>query len=276
MAINTPEKTIVTIEDPVEYRLTGVKQVQVNEKHGVTFASGLRSMMRADPDTIMVGEIRDSESAKIATEAAITGHLVLSTLHTNDAPTAMTRLIEMGIEPYLVASAVNRVIAQRLARQLCDSCRKPATIPSAALESNGNGSVDIYEPVGCQRCGGTGYRGRIDLFEVMPVSDGIRRSFERAPADQIGGVAIKEGMRTPRQDGTRWPPATLAGRGHARHRAVARANDLIKGCARKGVAGMTEPFLGAMGPTTVQSPGRAGWTAHAPLMRSFFGTRGRG
>jgi type IV pilus assembly protein PilB len=202
MAINTPEKTIVTIEDPVEYRLTGVKQVQVNEKHGVTFASGLRSMMRADPDTIMVGEIRDSESAKIAIEAAITGHLVLSTLHTNDAPTAMTRLIEMGIEPYLVASAVNCVVAQRLARRLCDSCRQPATIPSAALESNGNGSVDIFEPVGCQRCGGTGYRGRMGLFEVMPVSDEIRRLvLERTPADQIGAIAIKQGMRTLRQDG---------------------------------------------------------------------------
>ena len=190
----------------------------VNEKHGVTFASGLRSMMRADPDTIMVGEIRDSESAKIAIEAAITGHLVLSTLHTNDAPTAMTRLIEMGIEPYLVASAVNCVIAQRLARQLCDSCRKPATIPSAALESNGNGSVDIYEPVGCQRCGGTGYRGRIGLFEVMPVSDEIRRLVLERASTRWGSRSRRACAHCARTARPRWPPATLAGRGHACHR----------------------------------------------------------
>ncbi|HVE67587.1 MAG TPA: ATPase, T2SS/T4P/T4SS family [Solirubrobacteraceae bacterium] len=202
MAIKTPDKTIVTIEDPVEYRLDGIKQVQVNEKVGVTFASGLRSMMRADPDTIMVGEMRDAESAKIAIEAAITGHLVLSTLHTNDAPTAMTRLSEMGIEPYLVASAINAVVAQRLARRLCESCRERRTVPAVALSADATGDVEVYEPKGCARCAGTGYRGRVGLFEVMLVSDEVRRLvLERAPASSIAKVAIAEGMRTLREDG---------------------------------------------------------------------------
>jgi type IV pilus assembly protein PilB len=202
MQLNTPEKTIVTIEDLVEYRLPGVKQLQVNEKIGVTFASGLRSMMRADPDTIMVGEMRDAESAKIAVEAAITGHLVLSTLHTNDAPTAMTRLTEMGIAPYLVASAVNCVIAQRLTRRLCDSCRKPMEVPASALDGEGQEPVEIFEAQGCTRCGGTGYRGRIGLFETMPVSAEIRQLvIERAPSDQIGAVAVEQGMRRLREDG---------------------------------------------------------------------------
>jgi len=202
MAINSRDRTIVTIEDPVEYRLPGVKQVQVNEKVGVTFASGLRSMMRADPDTIMVGEIRDAESAKIAVEAAITGHLVLSTLHTNDAPTAMTRLSEMGIEPYLVASAVSCVVAQRLARRLCESCRRPARVPATALGSGGRGRVEVYEAVGCQRCAGTGYRGRIGLFEVMAVSPQVRQAvLERRPADDIAEAAVAEGMRRLRDDG---------------------------------------------------------------------------
>jgi type IV pilus assembly protein PilB len=168
----------------------------------VTFASGLRSMMRADPDTIMVGEMRDAESAKIAIEAAITGHLVLSTLHTNDAPTAMTRLTEMGIAPYLVASAVNCVIAQRLTRRLCDSCRKPTTVPASALDGEGMEPVEIFEAEGCTRCGGTGYRGRIGLFEIMPVSPEIRKLvIERASADQIGALAVEQGMRRLRQDG---------------------------------------------------------------------------
>ena len=202
MEINSPEKTIVTIEDPVEYRLPGVKQVQVNEKLGMTFASGLRSMMRADPDTMMVGEIRDAESAKIAIESAITGHLVLSTLHTNDAPTAMTRLTEMGIEPYLVASAINCVVAQRLTRRLCYSCRKSVTIPAAAVGVDGEGMVEIFEAQGCTRCGGTGYRGRIGLFEVMTVTDEIRKLIiENAAADRIAAVAVEQGMRRLRVDG---------------------------------------------------------------------------
>jgi type IV pilus assembly protein PilB len=202
MAIHDRERTVVTIEDPVEYRLEGIKQIQVNEKVGVTFAAGLRSIMRADPDTIMVGEMRDTESAKIAVEAAITGHLVLSTLHTNDAATAMARLVEMGIEPYLVASSIGAVVGQRLVRRLCESCSKPVEIPAAALEPGASGQVEVREADGCQRCGGTGYRGRIGLYEVMEVTPAVRRAvLERAPAEVIAEVAVSEGMRHLRDDG---------------------------------------------------------------------------
>jgi type IV pilus assembly protein PilB len=202
MAINDRERTIVTIEDPVEYRLEGIKQIQVNEKVGVTFASGLRSIMRADPDTIMVGEIRDSESARIAVEAAITGHLVLSTLHTNDAPTAMARLVEMGIEPYLVASSITGVVGQRLVRRLCESCSRPVKIPAAALEAGAQGQVEVREAGGCQRCGNTGYRGRIGLYEVMEVTPAVREAvLQRAAAEQVAAVAVSEGMRRLRDDG---------------------------------------------------------------------------
>jgi type IV pilus assembly protein PilB len=203
--LNRPEKNIITIEDPVEYQLDGITQVQVNPKAGLTFATGLRSMMRADPDIIMVGEIRDSETATIAIESALTGHLVLSTLHTNDAPTAITRLIEMGIEPFLVASAIDCVVAQRLARTLCGTCKKRVLLPARQLQENGFSSrfdLEAYEPVGCGRCGRTGYKGRIGLFEVMQVTDEIRALvLERAPADQIAEVAIKQGMRRLREDG---------------------------------------------------------------------------
>jgi type IV pilus assembly protein PilB len=205
MAIRSREKSIVTIEDPVEYQLEGIKQVQVNTKRGMTFATGLRSMMRADPDILMVGEIRDRDSAQIGIEAALTGHLVLTTLHTNDAATAVTRLIEMGVEPYLVASAVDCVVAQRLARQLCSSCKKVDTVPASALgvaeEEAPSEGFRIFEPVGCARCGGTGYRGRIGLFEVMTVSEQVRSLImQRADADQIAEAAIREGMRTLRED----------------------------------------------------------------------------
>jgi type IV pilus assembly protein PilB len=203
--LNTPEKNIITIEDPVEYQLEGITQVQTNPKAGLSFANGLRSMMRADPDIIMVGEIRDKETATIGIEAALTGHLVLSTLHTNDAPTAITRLIEMGIEPFLVASSIRTVVAQRLARQLCTTCKKRTVIPAAALEASGfNCAFDVegYEPVGCGRCGGSGYKGRIGLYEVMSVSDDIRALvLSRAAADQIGEIAVRDGMRRLRDDG---------------------------------------------------------------------------
>jgi type IV pilus assembly protein PilB len=203
--INTPEKNIITIEDPVEYQLEGVTQVQVNPRAGLTFATGLRSMMRADPDIIMVGEIRDKETAQIAIEAALTGHLVLSTLHTNDAPTAVTRLTEMGIEPFLVSSAINCVVAQRLARQLCQQCKRRTIIPADVLRDNGfRATVDLeaYEPVGCSRCGGSGYRGRLGLYEVMMVSEEMRKLIiQRAPADDIAALAVKEGMRRLRDDG---------------------------------------------------------------------------
>jgi type IV pilus assembly protein PilB len=203
--LNTIEKNIITIEDPVEYQLPGITQVQVNPKAGLTFAAGLRSMMRADPDIIMVGEIRDRETAQIAIESALTGHLVLSTLHTNDAPGAVSRLIEMGIEPFLVGSAVDCVVAQRLARLLCEECKKRTTITSEVMRANGfNVGLDLeaFEPVGCARCGGSGYKGRIGLYEVMWVSDTIRAlAVAREPAETIAHAAVHEGMMRLREDG---------------------------------------------------------------------------
>jgi type IV pilus assembly protein PilB len=205
LELNTPEKNIITIEDPVEYQIRGITQVQVNNKAGLTFANGLRSMMRADPDIMMVGEIRDRETAQIAVEGALTGHMVLSTLHTNDAPTAITRLIEMGIEPFLVASAVDCVVAQRLARTLCSNCKKRTIIPVQVLRDHGFAAqfdIEAYEPVGCVRCGGMGYRGRIGLFEVMTITEEIRElALQRAPADRIARVAVDQGMRRLREDG---------------------------------------------------------------------------
>jgi type IV pilus assembly protein PilB len=203
--LNTIEKNIITIEDPVEYQLEGITQVQVNNKAGLTFAAGLRSMMRADPDIIMVGEIRDRETAQIAIESALTGHLVLSTLHTNDAPGAVTRLIEMGIEPFLVGSAVDCIVAQRLARLLCVECKRRVTLPAEVLRKNGfNVGLDLecYEPVGCARCGGSGYKGRIGLYEVMTVTETIRAmAVAREAADSIARAAVHEGMMRLREDG---------------------------------------------------------------------------
>jgi len=203
--INTPEKNIITIEDPVERQVAGVTQVQINPKAGLTFANGLRAMMRADPDIIMVGEIRDRETAQIAVEAALTGHLVLSTLHTNDAPTALTRLIEMGIEPFLVASALDCIVAQRLARTLCHHCKARTIISAAVLRDHGfptGYDLEAYEPMGCGRCGGSGYKGRIGLYEVMPVTEEIRAlAIERAAADRVAAVAVRNGMRRLREDG---------------------------------------------------------------------------
>ena len=203
--LNTPEKNIITVEDPVEYQVEGITQVQVSPKAGLTFATGLRAMVRADPDVIMVGEIRDRETAQIAIESALTGHLVLSTLHTNDAPSAITRLIEMGIEPFLVASALDCVLAQRLVRTLCSHCKKRTIIPAEVLRQNGyKALVDLeaYEPVGCRRCGGSGYRGRAGIYEVMSVTPEIRAlALERRAAEQLGEVAMQQGMRRLRDDG---------------------------------------------------------------------------
>jgi len=203
--VNTPEKNIITIEDPVEYQLTGITQVQVNPRAGLTFANGLRSMMRADPDIIMVGEIRDRETAQIAVESALTGHLVLSTLHTNDAPTAITRLVEMGIEPFLVASAIDCVVAQRLARTLCSHCKRRVILGADVLRESGfpaRVDVEAYEPVGCARCGNSGYKGRLGLYEVMEMSEEIRElTINRASADQITDAAVRGGMRRLREDG---------------------------------------------------------------------------
>jgi type IV pilus assembly protein PilB len=203
--LNTAEKNIITVEDPVEYEIAGLTQVQVSPKVGLTFATGLRSMVRADPDVIMVGEIRDRETAQIAVESALTGHLVLSTLHTNDAPSAITRLVEMGIEPFLVASALDCVVAQRLARRLCSHCKRRTIVPAQILRDSGyKALVDLeaYEPVGCRRCGGSGYRGRVGLYEVMDVSPEIQKlALERRPAEEMRDVAVRQGMRRLRDDG---------------------------------------------------------------------------
>ena len=203
-SLNTPDKNIVTIEDPVEYQLDGVTQVAVNARSGLTFATGLRAMMRADPDIIMVGEIRDRETAQISIEAALTGHLLLSTLHTNDAPSSITRLVEMGIESFLVASSVRAVVAQRLARVLCTYCKRPVTLRADLLRQSGfkaDHDIETYEASGCPRCSGSGYRGRIGMYEIMPVSDAIRElALHSASADHIMDTARAEGMRTLRED----------------------------------------------------------------------------
>jgi type IV pilus assembly protein PilB len=203
--LNTPEKNIITVEDPVEYEMAGLTQVQVAAKVGLTFAAGLRAIVRADPDVIMVGEIRDRETAQIAVESALTGHLVLSTLHTNDAPSAITRLIEMGVEPFLVASALECVVAQRLARMLCPNCKRRTIIPAQVLRESGykaHVELEAYEPVGCRRCGGSGYRGRLGLYEVMQMSPEIQKmALERQPSEAIRDVAVMQGMMRLRDDG---------------------------------------------------------------------------
>jgi type IV pilus assembly protein PilB len=205
-ALNSTEKNIITIEDPVEYQVDGVNQVQVNPKAGLTFATGLRTMLRADPDIIMVGEIRDPDTAKIAIESALTGHLVLSTLHTNDAPSAITRLTEMGIAPFLTASAVDCVVAQRLARRLCTYCKKRTVLPVERLRNAGfyDAAFDIeaFEATGCARCGHSGYKGRVGLYEVMTINDEIRElTIDKSSADSIRDAAVQHGMRLLRDDG---------------------------------------------------------------------------
>ncbi len=208
-AVARPEINVITVEDPVEYRMDGINQVQVNPKAGLTFASALRSILRSDPDVVLLGEIRDHETAQIAIEASLTGHLVLSTLHTNDAPSAVVRLTEMGIEPFLVGSALDCVVAQRLARKLCDRCKQPASSSAEELDRLGfpatgpNGEpLRLFAPVGCRQCSNTGYRGRIALHEVMAVSEEIERlTVERASSADIARVAKRQGMLTLRQDG---------------------------------------------------------------------------
>jgi type IV pilus assembly protein PilB len=197
--LNDGQRSILTIEDPVEQRMQGVKQMQIAPKAGVTFDVGLRSMLRADPDVIMVGEIRDRETAHIAVEAALTGHLVLSTLHTRDAPSALGRLIDMGIEPFLVSSAIDCIVAQRL---LCKHCKRPLKVSEAVLIEHGLAGAEPFEPVGCSRCGGSGYRGRVGVYEVMSVSERIRGLIlERASVDDMIAVAVADGMLRLRDDG---------------------------------------------------------------------------
>lgn len=212
--VSKPEINVITVEDPVEYRMAGINQVQVNPKAGLTFASALRSILRSDPDVVLLGEIRDHETAQIAIEASLTGHLVLSTLHTNDAPSAITRLTEMEIEPFLVGSALDSVVAQRLARRLCERCREPYTplvteIAALGFWVDPDQPVPVlYQPVGCQVCSNTGYRGRIAIHEIMAVSEEIERlAVRRASSAEIKKVAIAEGMLTLRQDG--WSKAQM-------------------------------------------------------------------
>ncbi len=206
--VNSPDRNIITVEDPVEYRLPGVNQIQINPKAGLTFASALRAILRADPDIILIGEIRDRETAMIAVESALTGHLVLSSLHTNDAPSAITRLIEMEVETFLVASAIDCVVAQRLARRLCDKCKEPYVPDPQELREAGFTDEQmeqihqLYRPVGCEYCSRTGYRGRFGLYEVMPMSEEIERlTVERASSEAIRAVALEQGMIDLRADG---------------------------------------------------------------------------
>jgi type IV pilus assembly protein PilB len=203
--LNSPERNVITIEDPVEYQLAGLSQIQINMRAGLTFAKGLRAIVRADPDVIMVGEIRDAETAQIAIESALTGHLVLSTLHTNDAPGALSRLTEMGIEPFLTSSAIDCVVSQRLARVLCTNCKERVMLSAAALRKSGFDvpyDIEAYEPRGCTRCKYSGYKGRIGLYEALSMSNELRElAIERASADQIRRVAVAQGMQVLQQDG---------------------------------------------------------------------------
>ncbi len=209
--LNEPGKNIITVEDPVEYRLQGINQVQVNIKAGLTFAAGLRSILRCDPDIVMIGEVRDKETAQISVEAALTGHLVLCTLHTNDAAGALPRLTEMGVEPFLSASAIVGILAQRLARRLCPECRVKTTVSHKVLMEIGDtktlprGLPDpapIYEAGGCTACAGSGYKGRLGVYEFLTMSDETRRlALEEASGAAIAAAARHEGMRTLREDG---------------------------------------------------------------------------
>jgi len=206
--LNSPEKNIITVEDPVEYKIPGLNQVQTNPRIGLTFASGLRNILRTDPDIVMIGEIRDKETAKISVEAALTGHLVLATLHTNDAPGALSRLTDMGVEPFLTSSAVDCVIAQRLVRKLCERCKEPVEIEREILEGMefpfplASEGLHFHKAAGCHRCGGSGYRGRTGIYEVMVITEEIRKMILlRSSADEISRVAESQGMVRLRDDG---------------------------------------------------------------------------
>ncbi|GIW40561.1 MAG: type IV-A pilus assembly ATPase PilB [Candidatus Binatia bacterium] len=205
--LNKVTANISTAEDPVEFNLVGINQVQIHEEIGLTFASALRAFLRQDPDIIMVGEIRDFETAEIAVKAALTGHLVLSTLHTNDAPSTLTRLLNMGIEPFLVASSVNLILAQRLARVICPQCKTPVEVPPQALREIQVPEEDVgrfvcFRGEGCANCHGSGYRGRIALYEVMPITDELRDLIlDGAPAAELKRAAVAQGMKTLRQSG---------------------------------------------------------------------------
>jgi type IV pilus assembly protein PilB len=201
--LNSADRNIMTAEDPVEYNLDGINQVQVRDEVGLTFASALRAFLRQDPNIVMVGEIRDLETGGIATKAALTGHLVLSTLHTNDAPSTINRLVDMGIEPFLVASSTILIMAQRLVRSICENCKTEYKVPEDALTEVGLPvGTTVYHGGGCERCGGTGYKGRQGLYEVMPVTTAIRDMIlDRSPTDMLRNKAQEQGMLTLREDG---------------------------------------------------------------------------
>ena len=207
--LNNPEVNIVTVEDPVEYQMTGVGQVLVREKVGLTFAAALRSILRQDPDIIMIGEIRDQETAQIAIQAALTGHLVLSTLHTNSAPATVTRLLDMGVEPYLIASSVILAMAQRLVRRLCEACKvayKPSAdiLASIGLKEKDVQGITFYEAKGCDECNQTGYRGRMPIFELMVMTPEIAHlTMERADTSLLRKQAQADGMSLLLDDGVR-------------------------------------------------------------------------
>ncbi len=206
--LNALDRNIVTVEDPVEYQIPGVNQMEVNLRSGVTFATALRAIVRQDPDIIMVGEIRDTETAEIATHASLTGHLVFSTIHTNDAPSVVTRILDMGIEPFLTASSLAGALAQRLVRVLCAECKRPATlVPEAETALRGvvpEGPLQVYEPQGCARCRYTGYRGRTGIFELMVMSERLRPLVvRRAPAEELAQAGRADGMQTMRENGLR-------------------------------------------------------------------------
>ena len=205
--LNEAERVLMTIEDPVEYQTPGINQVEVNHRSGLSFARGLRTILRSDPDVLLVGEIRDEETARIAIQAAMTGHLVLTTLHTHNAASSIARLADMGVEPSLLATSINCIVAQRLARRLCEHCREPYWPDAAELEELGldtpSDDTWLYRPIGCSKCAETGFAGRVALYEVMPVHGRMRRMIENGSTEEIFAEAVKQGMMTLRQDGIR-------------------------------------------------------------------------
>jgi type IV pilus assembly protein PilB len=205
--LNDADRVLMTIEDPVEYQTAGINQIEVNFKSGLTFARGLRTILRSDPDVLLVGEIRDEETARIAIQAAMTGHLVLTTLHTHNAAASVARLADMGVEPSLLATSINCIVAQRLARRLCEQCRRPYVVSADDLEDLGlemlDGETTLYEAVGCAACSNTGYAGRVALYEVMTVQGRMRRLIESGSTEEIFAEATAQGMATLRQDGFR-------------------------------------------------------------------------
>ncbi|MAE70887.1 MAG: hypothetical protein CME06_10510 [Gemmatimonadetes bacterium] len=206
--INNPDLKIITVEDPIEYHLPGITQIQVKPEIDLTFASGLRSIVRQDPDVIMIGEIRDLETADIAVQSALTGHLVLSTIHTNDAPSTVTRLVEMGVEPYLISSCLNFAMAQRLVRTICPHCREKTIVTAEVLEEAGIAnpegieSFQVFEGAGCKYCRNTGYAGRVAIFELMNVTPELKTLMgQKVSSVELRNVALRSGMRSLRDDG---------------------------------------------------------------------------